>query len=283
MHSQKFSYRFAFMPIGSVNIQPDCVATKAAIKVPQHLEESISVAAFRLDHSSTAQKRSHPAGNVQSLLMLTRCRNLQPFSNERPTASKPRMQSKTAFILKNNGFLRTQRCEFFLGSWRISSRPQPLLGDRYNWLASADTPVDASSTEPDGLSVLFRIGVVNESPMWGRPNGHGLIRTSGVIPQDAVLSGLRSSGSSEQDDPAAFSGSGHLPQPCLLPASSGLCSSGSDREPQKSSQNVVPQEPTRGWRSLSQSMRQGLSRPRPTTALLMPYQGSTRRDSCLPV
>ena len=283
MHSQKLSYRFPLMPIGSVNIQPDCVATKAAIKVLQHFEEALSVAPFRLDHSSTAQKRSHPAGNIQAFLMLAGRRNSQPLSDERPTTTKPRMEGKAAFVLKNNGFFRTQRFEFFLGSWQTSSRLLPLPEDKHDWPASIGTRADASNTGPDELLALSRTAAVNELPGWGRPIEHGSIRTSGAIPQDAVLAGLQSSGSSGQGDPAAFSGSGHLPHPCLLPASSGLCSSGSDREPQKSSQDVVPQEPTRGWRSSSQSKRQGLSRPGPTTALLMPYQGSKGRYSCLPV
>ena len=105
------------MPTSSVHIQPDSIATKLAIKVPQHFEKPFSVAAFRLDNPGTTQKRSNPAGNIQTFLMLAGCRNFQPFSNKRPDAPKPRVQSKTAFVLKNHGFFRTQRFEFFLGSW----------------------------------------------------------------------------------------------------------------------------------------------------------------------
>jgi hypothetical protein len=104
MLSQELPDRITLMPTCSVNIQPDCVAAKPAIKVLQHLEESLPVSAFRLDHSSAAQKRSHPTGNIQSLLMLASCRNLQPLSDERPTPAEPWMQGKTAFVLKNNGF-----------------------------------------------------------------------------------------------------------------------------------------------------------------------------------
>ena len=113
---QEVPNRIALMPTCSINIQPDRVTAKLAIKVLQHLEETFPVSAFRLDHSSTTQKRSNPAGNIQSFLMLAGCRNLQSLSDERPTSAKPGMQGKAAFVLKNNGFFRPQRFEFFLGS-----------------------------------------------------------------------------------------------------------------------------------------------------------------------
>lgn len=60
---QEIPNRITPMPTRSINIQPDSIAAKSAIKVLQHLEKSFPVSAFRLDHSSTAQKWSHPAGN----------------------------------------------------------------------------------------------------------------------------------------------------------------------------------------------------------------------------
>ena len=180
------------MPTSSVNIQPDSVATKLAIKVPQHFEKTFSVATFRLDDSGTSQKRSHPAGNIQTFLMLAGCRHFQPFPDERPAAAKPRVQSKTAFVLKNYSFFRTQRFEFFLGSWRTSSRPLPLPGDKRDWLALTDTRVDASSIGPDGLSALSRTGAVNGLPKWGHPIEHDLSRTSVAIPPVEALAELQS-------------------------------------------------------------------------------------------
>lgn len=120
MASQKLPYRIASMPTCSINIQPDSVAAKLAIKVLQYLEEALAVSPFRLDHPGAAQERSHPAGNIQAFLMLAGRRNLQSLSQKRPSSAKSGMQGKTAFVLKNNGFFRTQRFEFFLGSWRIS-------------------------------------------------------------------------------------------------------------------------------------------------------------------
>lgn len=109
--------RITFMPTCTINVQPNGVAAKSAIKVLHHLEESLSVATFSLDHSCAAQKRSYPSRNIQALLMLTGRRDLQSLSDKCPTSTKPRMQGKAAFVLKNNGFFRTQRFEFFLGPW----------------------------------------------------------------------------------------------------------------------------------------------------------------------
>lgn len=262
--------RITSMPTCSINIQPNSVAAKLAIKVLHHLEESLSVATFSLDHSRTTQKRSYPSRNIQALLMLAGRRNLQPLSDKRPTASKPRMQGKAAFVLKNNGFFRTQRFEFFLGTWQTSLRPRPLLGDRHDWLASADTQVDASNTELDGLSALYRTGAVNGSPKWGHPTEHDLNRTSGAIPPSEVLTERRSSVSSELAGLAAFSGQGHRLRPCLPPASSGLRSSGSGLGLLRSTPVVALPVPKGEWLSLCRSRLQVPFRRGPATALWTP-------------
>lgn len=271
MLSEKLPDRITSMPTCSVNIQPDSVATKLAIKVSQHFEEALSVAAFRLDHPGPTQKRSHPARNVQALLMLAGRRNLQPFTNERPAAAKPRVKSKTAFVLKNNGFFRTQRFEFFLGSWRTSSHPLPLPGDKRDWPALTDTQVDASSTGPDGPSTLSQTVAVNGSPRWGHPIGHGLNRTSGVTPLNDVLLERRSSASSELGGLAAFWGPGLRRRPCLPPVSSGLRSSGSGQELLKSILDVALPAPRGGWRSLCRSRLLAPSLRGPAIAPWIPF------------
>jgi hypothetical protein len=226
--------RITPMPTCSVNIQPDSVATKLAIKVSQHFEEALSVAAFCLNHPGSAKKRSYPAGNIQAPLMLAGCRDFQPLSDERPATAKPRVQRESAFILKNNGFFRSQRFEFFLGPWRTSSRQLLLPEDTRDWPALTDTQVDASSIGPGGPSALSRTDAVNGLPGWGRPTEHDLNRTSGAILPDGVLAGplfLVSSGPGVQ---SVFSGLGHRPHPYLPPVSSGLCSSVSGQGLRKS-------------------------------------------------
>jgi hypothetical protein len=283
MLSQKLPYRITSMPTCSINIQPDSVAAKLAIKVLQYLEEALAVASFRLDHSCTTKKRSHPAGNIQAFLMLAGCRNLQPLSQKRPSAAKPWMKGKTAFVLKNNGFFRTQRFEFFLGSWRISSRLLPLPEDKHGWPALTDTQVDASNTGLGGLSALHQIAAVNELPRWGRPSGHGSIQTSGAIPPDDAPTGLQFLASCGLDGPTAFSGSRLLLRPCLPPESSDLHSCGSVPKPLRSNPAAVPPEPKGGWLSLCQSRLRVLSRRRPAIALWMSYLSLRGRFSCLPV
>jgi len=283
MRFQKLSDRVTFMPTCSINIQPDGIASKATIKVLQHLEEPIPVSPLRPDHPRTAEKWGYPAGNIQALMMLTGCRHAQPLSYKRPTTAEPRMQGETAFVLKNNGFLRPQRVEFFLGSWQTSSHPRPLPGDRYDWPASIDTPVDASNTGPDELSALFRTPAVNGSPKWGRPNELGSGRTSEAILPDGVQAGQQSSVSSGRGGLSASSGSELLPHLCLPLASSGLCSSDSGQEPRRSSRAAAPPGPAAGWRSSCRSRHRAISRLTPITVLSMLYRGLKGRYSCLPV
>jgi len=190
------------------------------------------------------------------------------------------MLSKAAFVLKNNGFFRTQRFEFFLGPSRISSHPLTLLGDRHDWLASAYTQVDASSTGPDGPSALSRNDAVNGSLKWGHPTGHDSNRTSEATPPSEVLIKLRPSASFELDGLAAFSGPGLRRRPCLPHASSGLHSSGSGPEPLRSTPDVAPQVPRGGWLSLCRSRRLAPSLRGPAIALWIPFLSLRGRFSC---
>ena len=280
---EKLTDRITSMPTCSINIQPNSIAAKLAIKVLHHLEESLSVATFGLDHPRTTQKRSHPSRNIQALLMLAGRRNLQPLSDKRPAAAKPRMQGKTAFVLKNNGFFRPQRFEFFLVPSRIASHLRLLPGDTHDWPALTGTQVDASSTEPDEPSALLQSDAVNGLPTSGRPIGRGSNRTSEAIPPDGVPTEPQFSASSWPVVRAVFSGLGLRPRPYSQPVSSGSRSSGSGPEPRIS--NLAAALPAQGaaWRSLYRPRRPELSRLRPITSLLMLYEGSRRRYSCLPV
>ena len=269
------------MPTSSINIQPNLIAAKLAIEVLQHIEKAFPISAFCLDHSSTTQERCYPAGNIQSLLMLTGCRNLQSFADERPTTAKPRMHSKAAFVLKNNGFFRTQRFEFFLSSWRMSSRLLPLLVDRHDWPASTDIRVDASNTGPDELSVLCQTGAANGSLMWGHPSERDSNQTSEAILPDAVPTGLRFSASSGPGVRSVFSELELRHRPYSPPVSSDSRSFESGPELRKSSRAAALPVPEGGWRSLCQSRLPELFQQGPRAALLMLYEGSMGRYSCL--
>ena len=268
------------MPSRSINIQPNRVTAKLAVQVSQDLKESFPVATFRLNHSCTAQKRSDPAGNIQSFLMLAGCRNLQSLPDERPAPAKPGMQGESAFILENNGFFRPQCFEFFLAPLRISSHLRLLPGGTRDWPVSNDTRVDASSAAPDEPSTLRQSDAVNALPPLVHPNGLDSNRTSGVILPGGVPTGLQSSGSFGSGVPAASSGSELRPHPYSPPESSGLRSSGSGPEPQISSLAVVLRGPGARWRSLCLSRLPVLSRPGPKASLLMPFENPKGRYSC---
>jgi hypothetical protein len=268
------------MPTCSINIQPDCITAKLAIQVPQHLEEAFPVAPLRLDYTGTAQKRSNPAGNIQSFLMLAGCGNLQPLSDERPAPAKPRMQGKAAFVLKNNGFFRPQRFEFFLAPSRTSSRLRLSLGETHDWPSSFGNRDDASSTAPGEPSALPRSAVVSGLPASDRPNELGSGRTSGAIAPDGVPTAPQFLASSGLGVQAAFSGSGLQPRPCSPPASSGSRSCGFGQELRISSPAAALRALRAGWRSLCRSTLPELSRPGPTASLLKPYADLRGRYSC---
>ncbi len=271
------------MPTCSIDIQPDRITAKLAIKVLKNLKKTFPVPALRLDHASTTQKRGNPAGNIQSFLMLAVCGNFQPPSDERPASAEPGMQGKTAFILENNGFFRPQRFEFFLGPWRTSSRLRLLPGDTHGWLASSGTRVYASSTAPGEPLALPQSDAVNGSPASGRPIELDSNRTSGAIAPDGVPTGPQFSASSVLGARAVSWGS-RLRLPLYLPpASSGSRSSGFGPEPRISTLVAALPVLEAEWRSLCRSMLLELSRLVPTVALSMPYVGLKGRYSCLPV
>jgi len=268
------------MPACSIDIQPDRITAKLAVKVLKNVEEPFPVSALRLDYSGTTQKRSNPAGNIQALLMLAGRRYLQPLSNERPTSAKSGMQGKTAFILKNNGFFRPQRFEFFLGPWRTSSRPRLLPGDIHDWLSSTGTRVDASNTAPDELSASRQSDAVSELPASARPSGRDSSRTSEAIAPNGVPTEPQFSVSSVLGVPSAFSELGLRPHPYSPLVSSGSRSSWSGPEPRiPILAAALPGQGAR-WRSLDRSRLLELSRPGIVTALWTPLQGFRGRFSC---
>ena len=142
MSSYKQINFLPFMPSGSVYIKPDGVASKSAIKILQIGNKSLSVSSRPSDHPPSTQQRGDPSKQIQSLAMLTHGRNAQPSPSSRPSHSQPRMKRKSRFVLKDDGFLRSQSPEFFLKpdeiAWPLHSCPEdtyiPPRFSRYpNW------------------------------------------------------------------------------------------------------------------------------------------------------
>ena len=115
------------MPSGSVYIQPDRRAAQLATKMLQASNKSFSVSVRPSDHTPSARKRSNPSKQIQPLAMLARRRNTQPSSPSCPSYPQTRVQRKSRFVLKDDGFLRAQTSEFFLtpdeSAWPLRSCP----------------------------------------------------------------------------------------------------------------------------------------------------------------
>jgi len=179
MGSQKGSNLFAFMPPGTIDIQPDFITLKPTIELLETIEESIPVALRTSQHSHLAQHGRNPTENIQSFLVLAGGEHPQSSANLAPSSANTRMQSKTRLIFKDDGFLICQRSEFFLNCDEISSHLRSAPADTCTLIFSSGSPVDASTTGPDGPLALFQIAFSSGLPRSDHPNGLG----SDQIPQ----------------------------------------------------------------------------------------------------
>jgi hypothetical protein len=127
MGSYKAINLLPLMPSGSVYIEPDRKASQLATQMLQASKKPFSVSVGPSDHSPSAQQRSNPSKQIQPFAMLARGRNPQPSSPLCPSYPQTRVQGKTRFVLKNDGFLRAQFPEFFLrpdeSAWPLHSWP----------------------------------------------------------------------------------------------------------------------------------------------------------------
>lgn len=162
---------FSLMPSGPIHIQPDGEASQVATEMFQASNKSFPVSTRRPDHSPSAQKRSDPSKQVQSLAMLTRRRNPQASSPLCPPYPQTRVQGKACFVLKDDGFLRAQISEFFLTPDGSASLLRSSPEDTYSLPASVGILTGASRTAPDEPSGLSRTDASDGPRGWGRPIG----------------------------------------------------------------------------------------------------------------
>ncbi len=160
---------FPLMPSSSIYVKPDDIASEPAIKILQTGNEPLSISLRPSDHSSPAQPWSYPSKQIQPLAMLAGCGNAQPTPSSGPPHPQPRMKRKSRLVLKDDRFLRSQPAEFFLRPDEIAGPLHSCLEDTYIPLASVDTPIDASKTEPGELSTLSQTDASNEPPRWDHP------------------------------------------------------------------------------------------------------------------
>lgn len=256
------------MPTCPVHIKPDRQAFEPPIKMSEHPEKSCPISSFCLHDPMSAQQWRYPAREVQPLLMLACCWNTKSFANAGPAPSQARMQRKAGLILENKGLVRPQGLEFFLRIFQTSWHLPPSLEDKHGRPASTGSPIDASSSGPVALSVLFQTAAVNDSPGWGHPIALDLIHTPEATLPTASLTAWRAWPSIGQVARAGVSPLALQFLSRLRPESIDSGSCGLIQGRRQSNSASAPPLPARVRRSSDRSMRQGWSWPNKSDALL---------------
>jgi hypothetical protein len=174
MGPQETSYFLSLMPSGAIYKQPYLIPLESTVQLTETIKESFPVSLRTFEHSHLSQQRCNPAKDIQSLSMLAGGKDSQSLSDFGPSSTETRMQGKTCFILKNNGFIRFQRPEFFLTCGGTSWHPQHGPANRYTPLALSGTPIDASKTEPVAPSGVFQIDFLSGLLKSDHPKGPDL-------------------------------------------------------------------------------------------------------------
>ena len=258
---------FPLMPSGPVYIEPDGKASQAATKMLQARKKSFPVSTRRSDHSPSAQKRSHPSKEIQPLAVLTGRRNPQPCSFLCPSYAQTRVQRKSRFVLKNDGFLRAQFPEFFLTpdetAWPLHSWP----GDTYSLPASVDTLTGASRTEPDEPSGLSQTDASDGPRGWDHPIGPDGARMPREISPGPLPTAFAPLASSAAAAPAVSRVPGPLSLDRLPGASRDSSSDALSRARRLSIPDAGPPVPARVPRFLFPCELPGVAVPWPVNAL----------------
>jgi len=267
MCSYKTINLFPLMPSGPIYIQPYREASQMATKMLQTGQESFSVSMRPSDHPPSAQQRSHPSKQIQTLAMLARRRNPQPASSLCPSYPQTRVQGKPRFVFKNDGFLRSQMSEFFLtpdeSVWHLRSLPE----DTYTLPASVDTLTGASRTEPDEPSGLSRTDASDGPRAWDRPIGRAGARMPQETSPGLLLTVFAPSASGAAGALVASRAPGPLPPDRLPGASRDSNSDALSPTRRLSIPDAGPPVPARAPRSLFPCGLPGFAVPWPVNAL----------------
>ena len=258
---------FPFMPSGPVYIQPDRKASQVTAYMFQARKKSFPVPTGPSDHSPSAQKRSDPSKQVQSLAMFTRRRNPQASSPLCPSYPQTRVQGKACFVLKNDRFLRAQFPEFFLtpaeSVWPRHSWP----GDTYSLPSSVDTLTGASRTVPDEPSGLSRTDASDGPRGWDHPSGPAGARMPREISPGPLPAAFAPVASSAGDVPAVSPALRLLLLGRLPGASRDSSSDALSPARRRSIPDAGPPVPARAPRSLFPCGLPGFAVPWPVNAL----------------
>ncbi len=113
MGTQELTHRSALVPAGTVDVEGELQASQAPIEIAQHVEETFAVTELGADHAVATQQRGHPAGQVESAVVLAVGGYAQTLSAPGPTEAQARMQSEARFVLKDPVWFGSRRCSFF--------------------------------------------------------------------------------------------------------------------------------------------------------------------------
>lgn len=169
MFLEKLLYRLSLVPTRPIDVKPDGIALQPSIEMPKHLEKCLPITAARLKHTVPTQQRGDPPRHIQSQSMLTGRGNAQALSPFSPPPTQSRMQAKARLVLEDHRLPRSQRLKFFLKPCGTSGPLRLSLADKCNWLASADTPSDASISGPALPLRLSQSAALSGSPKLAHP------------------------------------------------------------------------------------------------------------------
>lgn len=193
---------FAFVPAGSIDIQPDGIAVQMTIKRFEANEKALSIACGHRRQPCPSEQWSNPAEKVQPFVMVTGRRHFQPPSFLGPTQAQPGVQAESGLIFKDNRFMRSQILEFFLEHAEIAGLLPNWPADKNNRPVLDGIPIDASIAGLVSPSALCQTFDSNAVPVSARPTEHG----SGQLPRgsfpDRPLSVRESDLSTVPDAPA---------------------------------------------------------------------------------
>jgi hypothetical protein len=212
-------YLFSSMPFGSINIQPDRIPPETSIEVPQTTYKSFPISLRTPYQTVLTQQRGNPTEDIKPLVMLARSGNPKSLPYLSPSYSQTWMQRKSCLVLKDNRLPGSQGPKFFLKPGEIAWPLPPVPEDTCSQPFLADTPIGASSSEPDEPSPLSPNGALDEPRGWDRPTGPGLTQTLtetslNVLPNSFALLRLNEPGVQAS-----------LPVPKTLTPARSLCAS----------------------------------------------------------
>ena len=262
------------MPAGSIHIKPDGMPLQSLVEMTEDFEETLPISSFCLNHPIPSQQGSHPARNVQALVMLTGGGDAKTPSLHSPPPTQSGMEAKACLVLEDHRLLRSQRLKFFLKSSEISGHLRLSLVSKSNWPASGGIPDDASSSGPVLLLRLSQSVALNGSPPWGHPTGLDSAQTLEVTSP----SGLGALSGSLVPIGWVCQASAWALRPLILlrslHESTGLDSCASSPRPRLSIPGADPPRPGVKRQSLSRSRLRGFPRLQLKDALSWPQDGS---------